>query len=214
MKYAFIVCCARSGSTVLQKALNSSKGVLIRGENAGIVRDLIAISRKARSAKATYYGDYPTSDSPWFGFTEFDPSALQEDIRRVVTERFLRPESHTRVAGFKEIRWNFDNLRADLEEIRSVFPGAKFVFNVRNPSQISRSGPWANNQGALEWLRSADLAIRTAAKEFGQDGLLVEYEDWASQPARVAEVLEFLGQSYNLEEIRQVLSIKLDHTGM
>ena len=44
----------------------------------------------------------------------------------------LRPEPDTRVVGFKEIRWNREDLSDMLDWVREVLPGVRFVVNTRS----------------------------------------------------------------------------------
>lgn len=214
LSYAFIVAPARSGSTLLQTVLNSAGPVCIRGENAGIGLELVRSSRNARGKREKFCGyGKPAADSPWFGFDSFDHRAFRDDIRRVITERLLRPEPTTVVTGFKEVRWNFFDLQPEIQEMKAVFPGAKFVFNVRDPRAMSISGQWPDNPNALVYLESVVLAIREAAEQSGSDGMLVEYEDWAASPEAAGLVLEFLGQESKIGTIETLLSRKLTHPG-
>ncbi|NQX94486.1 MAG: hypothetical protein HRT64_06140, partial [Erythrobacter sp.] len=76
MKHLFVVTYGRSGSTVLQKLLNSIEGYCIRGENGGIVQDLAAAARTLERTQAQF-GEFDKSTGhPWYGLSEIEPGAF------------------------------------------------------------------------------------------------------------------------------------------
>ncbi|MFM8895051.1 MAG: hypothetical protein ACKOE2_06670, partial [Actinomycetales bacterium] len=101
--YLAVVTYGRTGSTVIQAALNALPGVLIRGENYGALRGLRQYLQSVAETASRHHAGRPTH--PWYGSARLDPSAVLADQRRHVLQYLLRPSRDTRVVGFKEIRY-------------------------------------------------------------------------------------------------------------
>ena len=74
-RYVFVVSYGRSGSTLLQSAINSTPGTQLRGENCNI---LYSLYRAVASAELTILGrarhpEPRRPDHPWFVGVQFHP---------------------------------------------------------------------------------------------------------------------------------------------
>jgi hypothetical protein len=141
MNEIFIFAQTRSGSTLLQRAINQNPGVLIYGEHGGM------LSGYARA----YYG----SDLQCLAkHSRFEPEKLRDlngfvpcqscitvgNLRgnmRDFVEATFNP-SHSRRWGFKEVRYGrgqvaFDHPVVDL--LIELFPSCKFVLLIRDPRE-------------------------------------------------------------------------------
>ena len=106
--YVFIVTYGRSGSTLVQKILNSIPGYCVRGENNNGLFYIYQVWREMTQARAIValrrQKRQSESDHPWYGAELIEPDAFGHALRRTFVDEVLRPPKGTRVAGFKEIR--------------------------------------------------------------------------------------------------------------
>ncbi|WP_051218305.1 sulfotransferase [Nocardioides insulae] len=206
--YVFVVTYGRSGSTLLMGILNSIPGYLIRGENGGVTFDLYnfhtTLSKHANRADRQGASERP--HAPWFGIDNYRPEEAKRGMRKLVEESLLLPTPDTRVTGFKEIRWNKRDLVPYLRFLKDVFPGAKFVMNVRDLEQVQQSEWWKETDPAA--LRRFDARIRDAATQMGEDAYLVSYDEYVADPASLEGLFSWLGEPFDLDGVRKVLAIR------
>ena len=206
--YAFIVTYGRSGSTLLQGILSSSPGWLIRGENGDAMRSLYEFHRDciAGRAQRTAAAAGDVTDA-WFGMEDFPTAASLRHIRALALSTILRPESDTRVVGFKEIRWwHHDDLIEYADFLRQVFPGARFVVNTRRLEDVAKSKWWADLDDPIATLTEYEKRILALRDHLGDDAFHVRYDDHVADPRTLAPLFEWLGETYDDARVREVLA--------
>lgn len=209
--FAFLVTFGRSGSTLLQGHLNALPGWLIRGENGGAVEMYVAATQQAIAIADLRAFDGPIPDSGWYGLHQISPEHLRLHTRRLVLGEILQPEPETRVCGFKDIRWRAAGLVPLLEEMREIFPGARFVMNVRSPEATARSGWWRDDAHALETITTHVEALKDAADALGDAAFLVHYEDYATDVTRLRPLIQWLGEDFDEPAHRRIAAHRLLH---
>lgn len=158
MREIFIFAQTRSGSTLLQRAINQTEGVLIYGEHSGMLRGF-----------ANAYFDAGVSDSHDSLEILRDPKMFAPCVNCIDSIRF-RSKMHQFIEGILnpglERRWGFKEVRYGkasgckvFKFLADVFPSAQFVFLVRDPReqiQSIRSVPWGDkgsfSDSAYYWL--------------------------------------------------------------
>ena len=175
----FILGSGRSGTTLLQKIINSADDVMIWGEHGGFLKQVALAyfhhTEKSRVKQAIFRRN-PVAKDPNFDFhrlrqTDIAYSWLNWYGRREVTANFAGliesffhpPGMRKRYWGFKEIRYG-GNDRA-IEMLAELFPNARFVLIARNPVDVIAS------QAALGWGRR--MALGSGWKQLS--------EAWAAQ---------------------------------
>lgn len=135
----FVLGAHRSGTTLVQRLLNSYDDIVIWGEHAGVLQDvarayfrgvesenLFADVRDARSS------DPRTDWQAWMnGFDRTGWDGMYRDLLRDM----FQPRGRTDVRhwGFKEIRYGTTADDRTVELLAQLFPAARFVFIVRHP---------------------------------------------------------------------------------
>lgn len=208
LSYLFVVTYGRSGSTLLQGILSSTPGVMIRGENGGVLRQLFLFHDTARGHRERLNRTEPLPSShPWWGIDGYpEPTALR-DIRMLLLETVLRPDPDTRVAGFKEIDWMTERLPEQLEFVRAVFPGARFVLNTRDLEYVATSKWWARNPNALAELQAMEGQYIDALAAYGDDVYRVHYDDYVADPATLRGLFTWLGEAFDEDRVRAVMDV-------
>lgn len=198
----FIVSYGRTGSTALMAVLNAIPGYLIRGENADLVGHLMAIADDLRphaSVRAAGPSD------AWFGGENYTDAALVSPFRQFVDRIVLgsTPPADVRCYGFKEIRYGLTDVDAKLAFLARLYPGAAFLFSVRDSARVARS---AFQQGVEpDYLD----AIRDKFSELarGPDCFLVSHEELVDDADKLLpRLFDFLGEPYDAARIKGLLA--------
>jgi hypothetical protein len=207
LQYVFIMTYGRSGSTLLQGVLSSTPGVLIRGENGGAVYELFRFHRKAmrhrdrlRSKRAL------PRQNAWFGIDGYPEDLALRELRALVVDTLLRPEADTRVVGFKEIRWDPEDLADYVSFLREVFPGARFVRNTRNLEDVARSKWWARRPDAQATLAVLEEKMREVGEALGEACYHVNYDDYRGNPEALRGLFDWLGIEFDADRVALVMS--------
>ena len=218
--YVTVVTYGRTGSTAIQASLNALPGVLVRGENYSAMRGLGTYLQSIAEVADRHHAGKSTH--PWYGSAQLDPSAVLADIRRHVIDYLLRPAASTNWVGFKEVRYepghfgSYDELLQHLIFLGRLFPGLRYVINVREPVDAARSGWWPENTDAIEvltttrdWLLSATADLNTF---FGSlRAACVAYEDWVADPQVLIDAYSSLGLPRDDKAVRAALLERLEH---
>lgn len=215
-----VVTYGRTGSTAIQASLNSLPGVLVRGENYAALRGLGSYLQSVAEVADRHHARKPTH--PWFGSAGLTPSAVLADLRRHVVDHLLKPEGDVTWLGFKEVRYEpghfatYDELLQHLIFLGRLFPGLRYLVNVREPADAARSGWWPDNLDALNVLtttRAWLLAAVADLNEFfkGQRAVGVAYEHWSVDPQYLIDAYSELGLPRDDEAVRAALAERLEH---
>lgn len=192
----------RCGSTLIQRLLSSHPDVLIWGEHAGQLRQLLAVAERLHGWTADL-GEVGRLGYARSGHQSFmanmtpEAAAVDDAVRGFVEALFARSAAAMGrpVWGFKEVRYGL----AEAAALRALFPGCRVVHIVRDPRDILRSlevwerGGWprADTELAIsDWARVGASFWRPDA-ELPSWVLRVRYEDLTADPeswrVRIAE---------------------------
>ena len=162
-----IASATRSGSTLLQRLLNTHPDVTIWGEHMGILTELRRAMAVAASSARNLSGGYAQRsnligklvDAEPFSphINPFDADVLRTAVHDFIVRLFAEALPEDTIWGFKEVRYFAD----DLEFFAALFPSARFIVLAREPSeQISsylrapwRKKPDLSEAGGIEQLR-------------------------------------------------------------
>lgn len=207
-EYVFVMAYGRSGSTLLQAILNSTPGVLIRGENRALPYHLHQFHKTALT-EADRVGDTARRKvNPFFGIRDYPADVAIERMRELLLDTVLRPELGTKVTGFKEIRWYQEDLPDYLAFMQQVFPGARFILNTRNLEDTAQSSWWADNPDALPRLQEIEERMLVAAEALGPSVFHLRYDDYVDDPARLRELFDWLGLDFDEARVRKAMERK------
>ena len=213
LDYLFVMTYGRSGSTLLQGVLNSIPGYLIRGENRQVLRHLHLFHDEAmrerrlqrRRNRRHDRSEGTTATHPFFGIDGYPPRRSLARTRRLALDTLLRPEADTRVVGFKEIRWEGEDLHEYVAWLREVFPGARFVVNTRDLDDVSRSKWWADRPDARAHLEQVENRILAVADGLGEAAYRVHYDAYVADHDALRPLFAWLGETYDPGRVAQVL---------
>ena len=220
LRFITVVTYGRTGSTVVQAALNALPGVLVRGENYAAMRGLEAYLQSIAETADRHHAGKPTH--PWFGSARLDPGEVVADLRRHVLDTVLRPRKDTTWVGFKEVRYepghfgSYDLLLSHLLFLDTLFPGMRYLMNVRDPVSAARSGWWPGNENAEEVLATTRAWLVDAVADIerikGPDrAVLLDYDEWDGHPEVLISAFAALGLPRDDEAVRAIVGERLAH---
>lgn len=220
LQFVTVVTYGRTGSTVLQAALNALPGVLVRGENYSAMRGLSAYVQAIAETADRHHAGKPTH--PWYGSARLSPADVVADLRRHVIDIVLRPKADTTWIGFKEVRYepghfaSYDDLLNYLLFLDKLLPGIRYILNVRHPAEAAKSGWWPGNVDATrvltttrEWLTdaSADLGRILGARRT----VLLDHDEWSGRPEVLIAAFAELGLPSDDAAVRRTVDERLEH---
>lgn len=211
--YLFVVTYGRSGSTLLQGILSATSGVVMRGENGGLLLDLYRAHTTATGHRDRLRRSSPLPPQhPWWGIDGYRDEAAYRGFRTLLLDTVLRPGPDTRIVGFKEIDWVREDMPGALPGVlrftRQVFPGARFVLNTRNLADVARSKWWAGRPNALERLGQLQDQLVEALSPYGDDVYRVHYDDYVADPSRLAGLFEWVGVDVDPARVAEVMALR------
>jgi hypothetical protein len=211
LSYVFVMAYGRSGSTLLQGILSSTPGLIIRGENGNVLQHLFRFHECARTERERQRREMTLSSThAWWGIDGYEDVVAFRMMRELMLRTVLRPETDTRVIGFKELRWPIESpqsLTEFLSFTREVFPGARFVVNTRDLDEVAGSGWWPSRPDARATLESYEKQFRAALEWLGDDGYHVHYNDYCADPTLLRGLFEWLGEEFDEERVRSTMQL-------
>lgn len=183
----------RCGSTLIQRLLSSHPQVLIWGEHAGQLRQLLAIGDRLRSWTSDF-GDPGRLGFARSGYQSFmanmtpEADRIDHATKAYLEQLFARPaqELGRPVWGFKEVRYGL----AEASALHQLFPDCRVLHIVRDPRDVlcsldvwERAGGWPRSDTELvvaDWKR---VAASFWSAEVEPWVLRLRYEDLIADPA-------------------------------
>jgi hypothetical protein len=159
-KIVLICATGRSGSTTLQRIINTIPNSNICGENYGAISSLLEFHYRLHVASQERIpGQYnPLSyqelinkkEKPaWYN--SYKMNEMEECIRQTIIKMFKKDENNI-LWGFKEIRYEQDQIKL-IKYFKMLFPQTKVIIQIRvNIEAQSKSGWFKNDKNALNYL--------------------------------------------------------------
>ncbi|MGB3186135.1 MAG: sulfotransferase [Ornithinimicrobium sp.] len=207
MKHLFIVTYGKSGSTLLMGLLNSLPGFQIRGENNGVIIDLLNYHTKACKAAAKWSSPMDSAH-PWYGVDNYPRDVALSRMADLVTDTLLRPDPGIEVTGFKEIRWWTASVTSYLDFLDSLYPDARYILNTRNHANVARSSWWKRDPDAIETLARIEANMAKAVTSRGDRGFHVHYDDYVADRDKLRHLCTWLGVDYDRDRFDRVMSVR------
>ncbi|MEO8006454.1 MAG: sulfotransferase [Betaproteobacteria bacterium] len=204
-------CTFRTGSTFLQRLINSSGEVFIWGENMGIAEDLRVTVAKLASWRAISDGqggdlEQNRNDAWIANLNPALPHAAEAAARAFFTTYYAQA---TRQRGCA--RWGFKEVRCDAGTARfllQLFPDARIVLLVRQPQDVlasmATSSWYAHAGGGAGVLKAWRSGVEGFLSLQDSRVQLMRLEDFAASPVAA---LERLGEHIGIDPARIDASI-------
>ena len=167
-KIILICATGRSGSTTLQRILNTIPNSNICGENFGAINSLLEFYRRIKYSSINNipghftpasYKDIISKNVKPSWYNSYNYNKVVQMIKSMITNMFKNLPT-TNVWGFKEIRYDSGNIKY-IREFKELFPQTKVIIQIReNIFAQSKSGWHKENKNAIKYLSKVtkDLA--------------------------------------------------------
>lgn len=219
LRFVFIVSYGRSGSTLLQRILNSADGVCIRGENKDLflhlVKAWVMFDTDPELRNLRRSPTVPHPDNPWYGMHLTDSTRFGRSLAELFIRELLCPPEGTLVSGFKEIRWGNEPelFESRMEFLKTFFPGARFIINTRNHADVARSGWWGTMppEKVMPSLRAAEEMFLDWQARHPDISHHLHFNDYVKDIDKLKPAFDLAGLPFDPQRIRDVLKIRLQH---
>jgi hypothetical protein len=213
--FVFIVTYGRSGSTLLQRIIQSIPNSEIYGENFNCLEASYRAYRRAFKSRYDFGKQLQPPSHPWHGANGINPDRYARKLAQIFIEEILQPSINVSWLGFKEIRYNLlgDEFDAYLDFIRLNFPNTQFIFNMRNSEEVMKSGWWVNSpkEKVLAIVDNMDSKFNSYASANPEISFLTRHEKTRDDPTYLKELFERIGETYDAQKIASIMAQRLNH---
>lgn len=188
----FIACQPRSGSTLLQRMLGGHPAVHTVSEPWVMLPPAYTLKDSGIDAEYDAHLAHTGVRTFWENLPEGRDDYI-EGMRRMYGFLYQRALDKTEATLFLDKTPRYYLI---LQELKEVFPQARFILLVRNPLAVLSSilRTWIDEQWLKLWKYRVDLLkgpqlLLEAISEFGQEGEVVYYEELVQSPQPVVATL-------------------------
>jgi len=151
-KIVLICATGRSGSTTMQRIINTIPGSNICGENYGAINSLLDFYIKLHATSNDYvpghynpasYEDIVSKNVKPAWYNSYKMREMEDQIRKTIITMF-KNNQETNLWGFKEIR--YDNKKINLiKYFKTLFPQTKVIIQIRGNTMVQSKSGWHKN---------------------------------------------------------------------
>ena len=211
----FIVTYGRSGSTLLQRIMQTIPGMCFRGENSGTLEMLYRSAVRASETRNEFGQWKLPPDRPWHGADLIIPQHYSAALAQVFINQIINPGPKQRWIGFKEIRYDTldDELSSFLDWIVETFPNSYFLFNTRNHEDVANSAWWAqrDRDKVMTLLEKLDKRFELYNRKRPDRSFINTYEQLTENPQSIEPFFRKMGVHYNGKKILKIMQDQLIH---
>jgi hypothetical protein len=217
-KIVLICATGRSGSTSLQRIINTIPNSNICGENFGAINSLLEFYRRIKYSTrnnipghlnpASYESVIEKNIKPaWYN--SYNYLQIVQLIKITIVNMFKNKET-TNVWGFKEIRYDDGNINY-MEDFKELFPQTKVIIQIReNIGAQSKSGWHKNDKNAINFLSKLNKELAEFYSKHTDYCYLTSFERMFNKN-NLQEMFSFIDcrENYNEKKIDEVLNNNL-----
>jgi hypothetical protein len=214
-KIILICATGRSGSTTLQRIINTIPNSNICGENFGAINSLLEFYKRIKYSsfhnipghlKPASYDDIISKNIKPAWYNSYNFNQVIRMIRIMITNMF-KNSTNTNVWGFKEIRYDAGNIKY-IKEFKELFPQTKVIIQIReNTNAQSKSGWHKNNKNAILYLNKLNKQLIDFYNENKTYCYLTSFEKMFDKN-NMKNIFNFIdcSEHYNEKKIDDVLN--------
>jgi len=176
-KIVLICATGRSGSTSLQRIINTIPNTNICGENFGAINSLLEFYKRIKKTtvdqvpghfKPASYEDIISKNVKPSWYNSYNFYQIQQLVRATITNMF-KNKPNTNIWGFKEIRYDYGSINY-IKEFKELFPQTKVIIQIRENILKQSQSDWhkydKNAVNYLNKLNSELLHFYNTHKEY------------------------------------------------
>ena len=214
-KIVLICATGRSGSTTMQRIINTIPGSNICGENYGAINSILDFYNKLHATSTDYvpghynpasYEDIVSKNVKPAWYNSYKINEMEDQIRKLIITMFKnKPE--TNLWGFKEIR--YDNKKINLIKFfKKLFPQTKVIIQIRENIQAqSKSGWHKNDKNAPAYIQQMNKELIKFYSQNKEWCYLISFERMFDR-SNLQNVFSFIGcrEKYDENKVTEVLN--------
>jgi hypothetical protein len=214
-KIVLICATGRSGSTTMQRLINTIPNSNICGENFGAINSLLEFYRRIKYSTennipghlqpASYDSIVSKNIKPaWYN--SYNYAQIIQLIKITIINMFKNKET-TNIWGFKEIRYDSGNIKY-IEDFKELFPQTKVIIHIReNTGAQSKSGWFKDDKNASKFLSKVNRELVDFSIKHQDYCYLNSFERMFNKN-NLRNIFTFIdcGENYNEEKINEVLN--------
>jgi len=160
-KIVLICATGRSGSTTLQRIINTIPNSNICGENFGAINSLLEFYRRIKKSSVEYipghfnpakYSEIIARNVKPAWYNSYKYQQIVQLIQMTIVNMF-KNSATTNVWGFKEIRYDSGDIQY-ISDFKELFPQTRVIVQIReNIREQSKSGWFNNDKDAVGFLK-------------------------------------------------------------
>ena len=217
-KIILICATGRSGSTTMQRIINTIPNSNICGENFGAINSLLEFYRRIKNSTiqnspghlhpASYEEIIKQNIKPsWYN--SYNYQQIVQMIKMTIINMFKK-NSTINVWGFKEIRYDAGNI-SYIKDFKELFPQTKVIIQIRENIQAqSNSGWFKKDKGAIQFLNKTSNELVEFYRQNKEWCYLNSFERMfdINNLKNMFDFIEF-GDSFNENGIHEILKNNL-----
>jgi hypothetical protein len=161
-KVILICATGRSGSTTMQRIINTIPNTNICGENYGALNSLLEFYHRIKYTTANYvpghlnpasYDDLISKNvkPAWYNSYDFQKTVTM--IKILITSLFKKSDT-TNIWGFKEIRYDKGDIKY-VKIFKELFPQTKVIIQIRENIKAQSQSSWMkDDKNSLKYLNN------------------------------------------------------------
>lgn len=166
-KIVLICATGRSGSTTMQRLINTIPNSNICGENYAAINSLLEFYRRLKDST---FKNVPGHQTPFTyeyiikknvkpsWYNSYNYNQMVQMIKMMIINMFKNSET-TNLWGFKEIRYDSGNINY-IKDFKELFPQTKVIIQIReNLLAQSNSGWFKNDKNAVNFLNKTNKQL-------------------------------------------------------
>ena len=214
-KIVLICATGRSGSTTMQRLINTIPNSNICGENYGAINSLLEFYRRLKITTKEYvpghlrpatFEDIVSKNIKPSWYNSYNLNQMVQMIKIMIINMFKNSES-TNIWGFKEIRYDSGNINY-IKDFKELFPQTKVIIQIReNLSAQSNSGWFKDNNNSFNYLKKNTKELIEFALVNKEWCYLTSFEKMFDKN-NIKNIFSFIGcgEKYDENKITEVLN--------
>jgi hypothetical protein len=214
-KIVLICATGRSGSTTMQRIINTIPNSNICGENYGAINSLLDFYIRIKKSSINYvpghfnpasYNKIISKNIKPSWYNSYNYNQIVQTIRTIIINMF-KNETTTNLWGFKEIRYDNGNIKY-IPIFKELFPQTKVILQIReNLNQQSNSGWHKGDKNAKNNLLNFNKELVEFYNNNRDYCYLTSFERMFDQ-TNLKNIFIFINciDNYNEEKINEVLN--------
>ena len=217
-KIVLLCATGRSGSTTLQRIVNTIPNSNICGENYGAINSLLEFYRRIKVTSSTHtpgrlqptsYEELIENNVKPAWYNSYHYHQIVQLIKITIINMFKNNET-TNVWGFKEIRYDSGNINY-IKDFKELFPQTKVIIQIRENIQAqSQSGWFKKDKNSLTFLAKTNNDLINFYRKNTTWCFLSSFERMFDTK-NIKQMFQFIGcgENFNEREINDILKKNL-----